>query len=240
VKAGRLAGAAVAGAAGVALYGGQVPTTQLFGPVLCRAPGATGRFALTYDDGPNPAWTPKLLELLAEYDAKATFFLIGKWAAREPGLIREIVAAGHAIGNHTYEHPTMPLLSAPQLREDLRRCRDAVEASGETLSVVGDGALMRPPYGRRRPGTLRVLREEGYQATTWSVTCWDWREWETAERIGRRAMGAGDGDLVLLHDGFHKDPAHDRSRSVAATRMALEHHATQGRRSVTVPELALA
>ena len=208
--------------------------------MLCRVPGADGRIALTYDDGPNPAYTPWLLELLDRFDAKATFFLIGRWAEREPGLVRELVDRGHAIGNHTYDHPTMPLHRDDTIREELRRCRAAIEAAGVELSTAGDGALMRPPYGRRRPGTLRVLREEGYQPVTWSVTGYDWRSWETAKRIGRRAVRAKGGDFILLHDGNNLDPAADRSRSLEATRMALEHHTPLGTRFVTVPELASA
>lgn len=235
-----IAGAGVAGAAGVALYGAQIPTAQLYGPTLCRAPEARGRLALTYDDGPNPEFTPRLLELLDSFNAKATFFVIGRWAAREPGLLRELVAAGHAIGNHTYSHVTMPLRSAGSVRDELRRCRDAVESAGVTFSTVDGAALMRPPWGRRRPGTLRVLREEGYAPVTWSVTGWDWRARTTAERIGAHCTGAADGDVILLHDGSHLEPAADRSRSLAATRIALEHHEARGARFETVPDLARA
>jgi peptidoglycan/xylan/chitin deacetylase (PgdA/CDA1 family) len=227
-----------AGAAAVALYGAQVPTAQLYGPTIARFPAARGRLALTFDDGPNPHETPRLLDLLDAYDAKATFFLIGRWAAREPGLVREIADRGHAIGNHTYTHPTMPLHSAGMLRDDLARCRVVVERTGAAFSRVGGAMLMRPPYGRRRPGTLRVLAEEGYVPVTWSVTGYDWRSWETSGRIARRCRHARDGDLILLHDGSDRDPRHDRSRSLAAARAALEHHTARGARFVTVPELA--
>lgn len=234
-----LAGAGVAVAAtGVAVYGAQVPTAQLFGPTLHRFPGATGRLALTYDDGPNPERTPQLLDLLDRFDAKATFFVIGRWAHREPGLLREIVARGHALGNHTDSHPSMPMLGAQGVREELRRCRETVEAAGVGFSTVDGAMLMRPPWGRRRPGTLRVLREEGYVPVTWSVTGYDWRARESGERIGRRCVGAGDGDVILLHDGSHLEPAADRSRSLQATRLALEHHTARGVRFVTVPDLA--
>jgi peptidoglycan/xylan/chitin deacetylase (PgdA/CDA1 family) len=238
VKGALFGGAAAAAAgAGVALYGGQVPTAQIFGPTVYRVRGATGRLALSYDDGPNPKWTPKLMELLDRYDAKATFFLIGRWAGLEPGLIRELVAAGHAIGNHTHTHPTIPLLRAGELREELKKCRGAVEDAGETFSTIDGAALFRPPYGRRRPGSLRTLREDGYVPVTWSVTCYDWREKESGEQFGHRAMKAKDGDIILLHDGFDREPAYDRSRSLEATRMALEHHTARGARFVTVPDL---
>ena len=135
--------------------------------------------ALTYDDGPNPRETPRLMQVLERHGAKATFLLIGRWAEREPGLIRELAAAGHAIGNHTYTHPMMALRTMAQLREELRRCTDAVESAGVELSRVDGRALMRPPSGRRRPATMRVLRHRGYVPLLWSITCYDWRRTAT-------------------------------------------------------------
>lgn len=154
-----LAAAALAGAAGWAAYHGQRPKAQGFGTTFFGTPGSGGLMALTYDDGPNTAWTPALLELLAEHDVKATFFLLGKYAEQEPALLREIAAAGHAIGNHTYSHVSMPMHGDATIREELRRTREAIEAAGVELSAAQGKRLFRPPYGHRRPGTLRVLRE---------------------------------------------------------------------------------
>ena len=226
-----------AAAAGVAFYGGQYPTAQIYGPTICRNPGAGRRIALTYDDGPNPIYTPRLMAILERFGAKATFFSIGMWAEREPGLLRELHDAGHAIGNHTHTHPTMPLLSSDAVREELRRCRGAVEASGVEFSRAGGGMLMRPPYGRRRPATLRTMREEGYEPVTWSVTCYDWRRTATRRSIARHAAHAGEGDIILMHDGNNLVPDADRSRSVAATEETLQRYAAEGYEFVTVPEL---
>lgn len=233
------AGAALA-AAGAAIYQGQYPTAQLYGETIHREPGAGRKLCLTYDDGPNPERTPELLDLLDSHDAKATFFLIGMWAEREPELVREVVARGHAIGNHTYTHPTMPAHPAGRIREELRACRAAVEAAGETFSTVDGAALMRPPYGRRRPGTLRTMRAEGYVPVTWSITGYDWRARTTADAITRRCLKAGEGDIILLHDGSNEEPAADRSRSIEATRNILEHYRPQGFEFVTVPDLVSA
>jgi peptidoglycan/xylan/chitin deacetylase (PgdA/CDA1 family) len=234
------AGATTAVAAGVAVYGGQYPTAQIYGPTIHREPGAGKRIALTYDDGPNPERTPGLLELLRRYDAKATFFLIGMWAERESELIRTTVAAGHAIGNHTFTHPSMPAHGAPRIREELRRCREAVEASGETFSTVDGEMLMRPPYGRRRPGTLRTLHAEGYVPVTWSITGYDWRAHTTARAITRRCLHAGEGDIILLHDGSNTTPTADRHKSIETTEAILEHYAPLGYEFVTVPQLVAA
>jgi peptidoglycan/xylan/chitin deacetylase (PgdA/CDA1 family) len=102
------AGAAGVAAAGTAILLGQYPTFQVYGTTIFRERGAGKLVALTYDDGPNPEQTPRLLDLLERHGAKATFFLIGQWAEREPGLIRETVARGHALGDHTHTHVTMP------------------------------------------------------------------------------------------------------------------------------------
>ncbi len=234
-----IAGGTAAGL-GVAIYEGLYPTAQRYGATVHRERGAGRRLALTFDDGPNPTYTPVLLELLARYRAKATFFLIGEWAEREPELVRATVAAGHAIGNHTYSHLTMPAHRARRVREELRRCRDAVAASGERFSTIDGAALMRPPYGRRRPETLRTMRAEGYVPVMWSITGFDWRAHTTSRRIARRGLRAKDGDIILLHDGSDLEPAADRRRTIAGTEAILEHFAPRGFAFVTVPDLVAA
>jgi peptidoglycan/xylan/chitin deacetylase (PgdA/CDA1 family) len=223
--------------AGFAFFHSQWPTSQLYGATICRGPAGVRKIALTYDDGPNPKYTPKLMKILERYDAHATFFSIGQWAEREPELLREVQAAGHAIGNHTYTHPRMPLRTVPQLHDELARCRAAVEAAGVEFSTVDGAALMRPPYGSRRPATLRTLRADGYVPVIWSVTCYDWRRTATERKIARRAGRAIEGDIILLHDGSNEEPAADRSHSIAATEDTLRKYSAEGYEFVTVPEL---
>jgi peptidoglycan-N-acetylglucosamine deacetylase len=234
------AAALAVGAAGFAYYHAQVPTSQLYGATICRNRDARGLIALTYDDGPNPRFTEPLLSILERHRARATFFLIGKWTEREPALAREVQAAGHAIGNHTFTHPTLALCSGERVQEELRRCAAAVEDAGLSFSKVDGAALMRPPWGRRRPGTLRAVRSAGYAPVIWSVTGWDWRKRETAASIAKRCSKAGDGDVILLHDGTHTEPAGDRAASVDATERILERLSGEGYRFVTVPELMAA
>jgi peptidoglycan-N-acetylglucosamine deacetylase len=234
------AAALAVGAAGFAYYHAQVPTSQLYGATICRNRDARGLIALTYDDGPNPRFTESLLSVLERHGARATFFLIGKWTEREPALAREVQAAGHAIGNHTFTHPTLALCSGERVQEELRRCAVAVEDAGVSFSRVDGAALMRPPWGRRRPGTLRAIRSAGYAPVIWSVTGWDWRERETAASIAERCSKAKDGDVILLHDGVHTEPAGDRAASVGATEKILERLTAEGYRFVAVPELMAA
>lgn len=235
----RAALGAVAGAAAFACYHAASPTSQLYGPTICRVGGADGKIALTFDDGPHPEWTPRLLDLLDRYEARATFFVIGRFAESQPELVRAIADAGHSLGNHTWSHPSLPTTSDGRLRDELDRTKGAVEAAGAAFSEVDDGALMRPPYGRRRPGTLRTLREEGYAPVLWSITCFDWRRTTTARAIGRRASRARGGDIVLLHDGSDRGLEVDRSKTLAATEAVLRQGSGEGYEFVTVSELVL-
>lgn len=224
-------------AAGFAYYHAQIPTSQLYGKTICREPEAGKRIAITFDDGPNPAYTETMMRTLERHNAHGTFFLIGRWAEREPGLIRELHEAGHAIGDHTFTHPTLALKSGSEVQEELRRCRGAVEASGVTFSEVDGASIMRPPWGRRRPGTLRAIREAGFVPVLWSITGFDWRKRETAHSIARHCRKTGEGDIILLHDGTHLEPAGDRSKSVGAAEEIMSRLVADGYEFVTVPEL---
>jgi len=202
-------------------------------------PGKGRLLALTYDDGPNTAWTPKLLDLLAAHDVKATFFSIGHYAREQPALLREVAAAGHAIGNHTYSHIAMPFHTDDTIRRELRMTTEAIEDAGVEMATAQGKRLMRPPWGRRRPGTLRVLREEGYVPIVWSVTLWDWTKHVTTEKIMRKAeRQIRGGDVILLHDGCNVAMGWDRSHSVQATELILtQWKEQQGFEFVTVPEM---
>jgi peptidoglycan-N-acetylglucosamine deacetylase len=229
----------VLGLSGWALYNGQLPKTQGFGKTFVGTPRLGRLIALTYDDGPNTAWTPKLLDVLAAYDVKATFFSIGHCAREQPELLREVAAAGHAIGNHTYSQVTMPFHTNETIRRELRLTTEAIEGSGVEMAQVEGKRLMRPPYGRPRPGTLRVLREEGYVPIVWSVTLWDWSKGVTTEKIMRKAeRQIRGGDVILLHDGCNVAMGQDRSHSIQATELILtQWKEQQGLEFVTVPEM---
>lgn len=230
-------GLGAVGVAGVAYLNGQVPKSQLYGKTIVRNRDAGKRIALTYDDGPNPAYTPELLKLLARHGAHATFFQIGKWVEREPALAKEVRDAGHAVGNHTFNHPTLALCSTDRVKEELRLCHEASQAADIEYSTVDGASLMRCPWGRRRPGTLRAVKGAGYMPVQWSITGWDWAERKTADDIAGRCLKAREGDVILLHDGVHTEPRADRSKSVYATRQVLEQLGAEGYEFVTIPEL---
>lgn len=227
-----------AAATGWAGYSAIAPKAQGFGSTFVGAPGRGNLLALTYDDGPNTAWTPTLLDLLDRHEVRATFFSIGHYAREQAPLLREVAARGHAIGNHTFTHVTMPLHTDETIRRELRQATEAIEDAGVEMAKVSGRRLMRPPYGRKRPGTLRVLDEEGYIPIMWSVTLWDWSRGVTTDKIMRRAARQiHGGDVILLHDGCDVAMGYDRSASVEATDRILKRWKSQGMEFVTVPEL---
>src|SRR5207244_11202340 len=161
-----LTAAAAASAAG---YQSMAPTGQWYGRTFTGLPRGTKQLALTYDDGPNDPHTLRLLEVLAKHDVHATFFLIGRFLRERPEIAREIVKAGHVVGNHTFTHPLLTMESTAEIRRELSECRSAL------LEVVGEHSnLFRPPFGGRRPATLRIARELGLEPVMWNITGYDW------------------------------------------------------------------
>jgi peptidoglycan-N-acetylglucosamine deacetylase len=207
-------------AAGGCAYAAMWPASQLFGRALIAPriePGQPGELALTFDDGPNPAWTPQLLDSLASHDVRATFFLIGSYAQRERELVRRIVAAGHLLGNHSWSHPNLAVTTANRVEEELTRTRD-------TLEQIAGVAIrhFRPPFGGRRPVVFRIARTLGMTPVLWNAITTDWRE-PLHDRITKRLCTKIDGNQsrgwatnIVLHDGGHLEPRANRGPSVAA------------------------
>jgi peptidoglycan/xylan/chitin deacetylase (PgdA/CDA1 family) len=214
--------AALATATSLTIYGAVNPRAQLFGPTICRT-SAARQFALTFDDGPNPSITPKLLGLLDRYQVRATFFLIGRYARECPHLVREITALGHVIGNHTQTHPNLFWLGPAQIRDELRRCQDAIACTS-----VAAPKWFRPPFGLRNPALAGAARELDLRVVMWTLLPGDWRaksdEWliDRITPIADRAQAAShfdSGDVLCLHDGSHRGQNADRNHTLAA----LEH-----------------
>jgi peptidoglycan/xylan/chitin deacetylase (PgdA/CDA1 family) len=211
-------------AAGGFAYASLWPASQLFGSSLI-APPRPGDLALTFDDGPNPAWTPRLLDLLSRRDVRATFFLVGSRAHANPDLVRQIAAAGHLIGNHSWTHLNLSLVSARHIEEQLFRTSD-------TLAQI-TGALpryFRPPFGARRPATLSIARRLGLVPVLWNAMTSDWKN-PSADSIASRLTNKIDGLYrqglaanIVLHDGSHSDPAADRAPSVAAAAQLIARY----------------
>ncbi len=224
---------AVGLAAGGCAYAAMWPGSRIFGDALI-APRRRGELALTFDDGPNPAWTPRLLEILASHNVHATFFLLGSHAQAEPELVRRIAAAGHLIGNHSWSHPNLALSGRARIRAELTQTCDVLE------QVAGmQVRYFRPPFGARRPAALAVARELGMVPVLWNAMTSDWCD-PSGERIAARLMARIDRLLkrgwaanIVLHDGGHLDAAAYRAPSLAAAGLMLGHY-KRSHRFVTV------
>jgi peptidoglycan/xylan/chitin deacetylase (PgdA/CDA1 family) len=159
-------------AAATATWAAVHPASQIFGRTL-RHTSSPSRIALTFDDGPNPAITPQILQLLERHSVRATFFLIGKYARASPGLVREIAARRHVIGNHTETHPNLALLSARRIEDEVRRCQANIVAALPTGAAAP--AWVRPPFGYRGPQLGTAVQRAGLRGVAmWSLTCHDW------------------------------------------------------------------
>lgn len=205
-------------------YASRWPGSRLFGHAL-TAPPRPGELALTFDDGPNPAWTPRLLDILAGQNVRATFFLLGGFAQAEPGLVRRIQAAGHLIGNHTWSHPHLSSTPAGKIREELLR-------TSQTLAQITGSPVryFRPPFGARRPAVLRIARELGLAPVLWNAMTSDWSE-PSADRIAGklskkidRHTRHGFATNIVLHDGSHRQLGANREPSVKAAAQLIARH----------------
>ena len=227
-----LIGLTAAAAATAAGYQSMAPTGQWYGQTFAHGPRGSKQIALTFDDGPNDPHTLNLLEVLAKYNVRATFFMIGRHAQQRPDIVRAVAQAGHVIGNHTFTHHNLIFKSARQTRQQLLDCRHALQ------DAVGEHSnLFRPPFGGRRPSTLRIARELGLQTIMWNVTGYDWNAPPAAvieNKVARQMRG---GDVILLHDGGDKAMGADRSQTVIATENLIRRYKDQGHEFVTVGDI---
>jgi peptidoglycan/xylan/chitin deacetylase (PgdA/CDA1 family) len=231
---------------GLTAYGAVYSRSQIFGATICRTNSAR-KLALTFDDGPNPAITSKLLDLLDRYNAKATFFVIGRYVRECPELVKETVARGHTVGNHTELHPNLFWCSPSQIRIELRLCQDTIR------NVLGaPPKWFRPPFGMRNPWVIPAARELGYRTVMWTLIPGDWREKPTEWLISRMQpiadhakknpesgsspAAAGTGDVLCLHDGGHRELNSDRVRTLAALEHWLPRWRDLGLQFVTIEE----
>lgn len=230
---GYLIGAGIAGGvASAAGYQSMAPTGQWYGKTFTGLERGSKSMALTYDDGPNDPHTLRLLEVLARHEVRATFFMIGRYVEQRPDIVREVVRAGHCVGNHTFSHPLLIFQPEMEIRSQLERCERAL------ADAVGEPAhLFRPPFGGRRPAVLRIARELGLEPVMWNVTGYDWSA-PSVEHIERKVAGqVRGGDVVLLHDGGHLAMGADRSRTVTASDRLIARYKAEGREFVTIPEM---
>lgn len=179
-----------------------------------RLPGAAPVIALTFDDGPDPVFTPQVLDVLGEHGVTATFFCVGRRVAEHPDVVRRLADEGHVLGSHTETHQDLPTLGHQALVEDLRRGRRSLEAQ-----LGRPAPLFRPPHGDLAVRSGAAARALGMRTWLWTVDPEDWRPGVRAEQLVAGCAAAGAGDVVVLHDGLEQPwapEALDRSATVAA------------------------
>ncbi|MEZ4300100.1 MAG: polysaccharide deacetylase family protein [Polyangiaceae bacterium] len=174
----------------------------MFVDVFARGPRGSRGVALTFDDGPSPASTPQILDLLDRAKVKATFFVIGKKAEAHPDLVRDILDRGHAVAMHSYAHHRLfSLKSAAYVREDLTRALRVLER------ITGERPLLfRPPIGHTNPTIARIVKELGLEVVGWSVRALDGLAAADPKKVAARVKrGLRDGAIVLMHDASERE-----------------------------------
>ena len=227
-----LSGVAIAGVAAWAGFQSMWPTSQVYGRSFIGLDPGSPYVALTYDDGPNDPDTLKLIDVLARHDAKATFFLLGRFVAQKPDIARALVSAGHVVGNHSWDHPRLIFASNAGLLRQLQQTQSAIFDACGVMPT-----LFRPPFGGRRPGTLSAVRRFGLEPIMWNVTCHDWKATSVDRVVAHAQRQIRGGDVILMHDGDRRAMGADRTHTVEATERVVAHCKSKGYQFVTIPEM---
>jgi peptidoglycan/xylan/chitin deacetylase (PgdA/CDA1 family) len=199
---------------------------------LIRVATAEAALALTFDDGPHPEDTPRVLEVLERHGARGTFFTVGKSARRHPEVVARAVAAGHAVANHSWDHPSFRQIQSPYRRAQIGWC-------SEVLAPLGGVRLFRPPFGEQSLASRFDALRSGHRVVAWDVVAEDWRD-DSADVLVQRVMRRlRRGSIVLFHDTLYTtedERYRDRAPMLQALETLLARLAGDFR-FVTVPEL---
>lgn len=199
------------------------------GDIVWEVPTQDKFIALTFDDGPDAKLTPKILELLEKYDAKATFFVVGERVKRYPELVKKELAAGHEIGNHSFRHPAFETLSVNTIKNEMDQTQQVIYQTTGHKAV-----LFRPPGGVYNENIINLAKQNNMQLILWS---WhqDTRDWSSpgVNKIVRKVLNnARNGDIVLMHDFVYRS-----SQTPEALKVILPELKKRGFSFVTVSEL---
>jgi len=221
------AGVAVAGAA---LHGVYHRNSPIFGRAIGSLPTSDRSVALTFDDGPNPIATARILDALAARGVKATFFVLGRHADRWPELVRRMSDEGHVIGNHGFFHRKLHVHGPAYVRRDLTMGIESIERAASVRP-----RLFRAPHGFRNPWVSPIATSLGERTVGWSLGVWDSAR-PGADVIVRRTVdGSRPGSILLLHDGDGYDMNGDRTQTAAAVPAIVDELRARDFAFVTVP-----
>ncbi len=165
-------------------------------PLGFAQPPEAGRVYLTFDDGPDARWTPRILDILAQANVCATFFVVGRFALEQVALVRRVAANGHELGNHTWSHRHPWTVLASTARKEVR------DGAAAIANLIGRAPkFFRPPHGRLRRCMIEEAERGGQTLALWNQSAVDWGPLGSARRIAHRLSAAQAGDIVLMHDG---------------------------------------
>ncbi|MEV2909636.1 polysaccharide deacetylase family protein [Paenibacillus larvae] len=201
-------------------------------PTYFRVSGSPDKreVALTFDDVPDPRYTSKILDILKQYNVKATFFVVGNRAKQYPNLVKRMVNEGHVVGNHSYDHPNFVKLSDAAFHDQVNKTQAVLK------SLIGyEPALIRPPYGNVTEEQVKWLASQKMYIIFWNVDSLDWKGL-TADQIVTNILGhARPGSIILQHGGG--GVGEDLSGSVEALPRIIEGFRKEGIKMTTVPDL---
>ncbi len=185
------------------------------------------KIALTFDDGPHPRLTGRILDILERYQIKATFFMVGVNVTNYPDAAKAVLAAGHEVGNHTYTHSHLQNMSEDELFRELNMCEDVLD------EVCGYRPhLFRPPQGAVNVSVEQCVEEKDYTMILWSLDTRDWENKDTTRIVNRVLSHVGSGDIILMHDYIGT-----KSHTPQALEILIPRLLERGYEFVTVSEL---
>ncbi len=195
--------------------------------VYYRASTSSKRIALTFDDGPHPVYTEKILDILKEEDVIASFFMIGSNVAYYPQIAKRVASAGHEIGNHSYTHPHIKEITNEFLTEEIQKTDEILVRLG-----IPKPTLFRPPQGGCPADFMNVLKSTGKSAVLWNVDTRDWEHKSVEEILAVVQNSLRGGDIILFHDAVSGE-----STTIPAIKKLIPLLKTEGYQFVTVSQL---
>ncbi len=204
----------------------------LFGEGIYQVTTTDKVVALTFDDGPDPRYTEAIAQILQDVGGKGTFFLIGKHAQQYPDIVQHLMAAGHELGNHTWNHPSLKFKSVEVVQSEL-------ESTDRLLRELGYRAEIpfRSPYGHSLFSLPQVLKRRKQANILWTFHLKDWEPASVEEMMRMAAKHWEPGAIVLLHDADGTSRGADRSNTVEVVRQIVQKYAAEGYQFVTLSEL---
>lgn len=209
-----------------------LPCFNPFGGATCRGLPSEKSIALTFDDGPNEPFTSQILDILRDQKVPATFFLVGKNLEGNREVVRRMIREGHLVGNHTWDHRSLVLMTPSAIREEIDLWEGAMEKIG-----IPSPKLFRAPHGWKGPFLPSILNKKGYRLIGWTRGVWDSDQPGTEVLYKRLTRLPKNGEIILLHDGGEARQGVDRSQTVEVLTRMIRFYKSHGFRFVTVGEV---